>query len=82
MNWQERGACRGLPPELWDPLDGEETRVKGPKPRDHPRIQEALRHCAVCPVRSECLAWAVAGREQGVWGGEYLERDGRTNRAA
>jgi Transcription factor WhiB len=82
MSWQERGVCGGLPPELWDPLDSEETRLRGSKPLDHPRIREALRYCAVCPVRAQCLAWAVAGREQGVWGGRYLERDGRARRAA
>lgn len=82
MNWQASGACRGWQPELWDPLDSDEVKQFGSCPVDHPRIREAMRHCAVCPVRSDCRAWAIAGKEQGVWGGLYLERDGRVRRAA
>ena len=41
-------------------------------PQDLERAKEL---CSLCPVRSECLAGALARREPwGVWGGEIVER--------
>jgi WhiB family redox-sensing transcriptional regulator len=38
-------------------------------------LEQAKRLCVDCPVRSECLAGAVARQEPwGVWGGEIFER--------
>lgn len=38
-------------------------------------LEEAKLRCAPCPLRSECLAGALARREPwGVWGGEIFER--------
>jgi Transcription factor WhiB len=54
-------ACHGADPELFFPEPG--------KP-DH----QAKAICAVCPVRAECLATALAnGERYGVWGGVNLE---------
>lgn len=58
--WRDRALCLGMSPDLWFP----ET---GPAPR-------ARRICAVCPVRAECLAFALAtGAEFGIWGGLNVE---------
>lgn len=63
--WQMRAACRGpqaavfFPPML-------------PERRDEKRFREASAKaiCAGCPVVEECLAYALAIREQhGIWGG-------------
>jgi WhiB family redox-sensing transcriptional regulator len=55
--WMERAACRGADPALFHPSRGEDTRP-------------AQRICASCPVRDECLEYAVANEErQGIWGG-------------
>ena len=48
--------CRGLDPELF--------YAEG-----NAAIADAKSHCAVCPVRPECLEWAISREEFGVWGG-------------
>jgi WhiB family redox-sensing transcriptional regulator len=66
MSWQERGRCRDLDPELFYPPLDAETRQQ----RDA-REEAAKAICASCPVRAECLAWALAADERlGVWGGK------------
>lgn len=37
---------------------------------------EALAYCNICPVRIECLDWALRNKERGTWGGtsEYQRR--------
>jgi hypothetical protein len=55
--WMERAACRGHPLELFFPAPGADTK-------------EAHLICASCPVRTECLEYAVADSElAGIWGG-------------
>jgi WhiB family transcriptional regulator, redox-sensing transcriptional regulator len=62
--WMIRGRCRAVDPALFFPSDGIGVEI-------------AQRVCADCPVRAECLEYALANRiEHGVWGG-YSER-GRT----
>ena len=63
--WQLRAACRGpesvmfFPPtyaERRDERDARESRAKG--------------ICAMCPVRRECLEYALRiGEQHGIWGG-------------
>lgn len=55
--WRDRARCRGMDPALFHPGRGEDTT-------------EPKRVCAGCPVRDECLAYALAnGEKLGVWGG-------------
>lgn len=55
--WRQRGACRGLEPDIFYPLDDEDA---GP----------AKAVCEGCPVRQPCLEFALETREaDGVWGG-------------
>lgn len=55
--WRSRAACAGVDPDIFFPRQGEPT-------------SEAQAVCCQCPVRVECLAWALVTREkQGVWGG-------------
>ena len=56
--WAAYGACRGADPGLFfAATDGGDTRT-------------AQRICAGCPVRDDCLDWALmAGVSYGVWGG-------------
>ena len=75
--WMDRAACQGMvrsadediffPPDL-DELGGNRgaaTRLAAT------REQQALAVCDRCPVQVECLAYAVATRQQhGVWGGK------------
>lgn len=62
--WQERGLCNQVDPELWFPEKGGSTR-------------EAKQICAGCPVRTECLDYALTHDERfGIWGG-LSERERR-----
>ncbi len=56
--WMTSALCAQVDPELFYPEKGGSTR-------------EAEQVCAACPVRAECLAYALAhGERFGVWGGE------------
>lgn len=55
--WQERALCRYVGSELFFPDKGES-----------PRLAKTV--CARCPVRAECLGYALThGERHGVWGG-------------
>jgi WhiB family transcriptional regulator, redox-sensing transcriptional regulator len=55
--WMIHGACRGASPTEFFPSDGL-------------GVEAAQRICATCPVRLECLEYALEHRiEHGVWGG-------------
>ena len=62
--WRQHGACRGLDPAIFYPLDDEDA-------------EPAKEVCAVCPVQAACLEHALATREkEGIWGGA-TERERR-----
>ncbi|MEW1616065.1 MULTISPECIES: WhiB family transcriptional regulator [Streptomyces] len=62
-SWQTRGTCHGM-----DTEDAE--AVFFPGPRDHEEIAEAKELCGWCPVRRECLDFALENAlKEGVWGG-------------
>jgi WhiB family redox-sensing transcriptional regulator len=55
--WTRDANCRGKDPDLFFPTRGERT-------------QPAKDICASCPVRLQCLEYALANQEGfGVWGG-------------
>ena len=54
--WMARAACREVDTAVFFPSRGEAT-------------DEARAVCAACPVRRECLAYAVESEEEGVWAG-------------
>lgn len=57
MPWVADAACRDADPEIF--FIG----------RGDPGV-EAKAYCAACPVRSECLDFAIDGGERhGIWGG-------------
>lgn len=60
--WATRGACRYSDPELFFPLTS-----AGPSAD---QVSRAKAVCASCPVRPECLEFALqSGQAFGVWGG-------------
>lgn len=74
LNWQQRAACRTEDPALFFGPSGER------QPEREVRERMAKFVCARCPVRTDCLDYAVARREEhGVWGGlsEDERRSGR-----
>ena len=59
--WMSQGARRGKDPELFFPIT-----ATGPSLR---QIIAAKAVCGQCAVRLMCLAYAIATRQAGVWGG-------------
>ena len=79
-SWQARAACRGPQAEVFFPpsrLERKEERLV--------RERHAKTICRTCPVRPDCLQYALRIREpHGIWGGlneaerkQLLERPGR-----
>ena len=70
-DWRNKAACKGLTEPLgydWFPARGryvttrQGSRTSGP-------TQSLLDICDKCPVKIECLHWAIAHNEPGIWGG-------------
>lgn len=63
-DWMDAGLCAQVDPEIFFPEKGGSTR-------------EPKQVCAQCPVRVECLDYALTHDERfGVWGG-LSERERR-----
>ncbi|NEY31118.1 WhiB family transcriptional regulator [Streptomyces sp. PRKS01-65] len=61
-NWREHAACRHEDPELFFPVG-----TSGPAAL---QTEQAKAVCRTCPVREQCLQWALeTGQSIGVWGG-------------
>ena len=74
LDWRARGACRRLSDaeDVFFGLDGESGKVTAR------REKQAKAVCAACPVRGECLNYAVGRPEKyGTWGG--LNEDERSS---
>jgi WhiB family transcriptional regulator, redox-sensing transcriptional regulator len=60
--WWSLAACQSADPDLFFPISG-----AGPA---RVQVERAKAVCAGCPVRGDCLRYALAaGPLQGVWGG-------------
>ena len=75
-NWRDLAACRpGEPdayPEIFWPVG-----TDGPAKRQT-RAAKAI--CRGCPVRNDCLTWALENAEGGIWGGKTDEERRRMRR--
>jgi len=55
--WRELALCLGHDPDLWFPQESDGGI-------------NAIRICSGCPVRLDCLGWAIEHNERnGIWGG-------------
>lgn len=64
-SWELEAACRGANAPLFVPPIGYES-----KGRQRVRESAAKQICAQCPVRRECLEYALRVDESfGIWGG-------------
>jgi len=74
----DRGACRSAEPELFFPLSAAGPAVA--------QVAAAKAICRGCPVRAECLDYAMqTAQDHGIWGGtteeeRRLARRGQTAR--
>jgi WhiB family redox-sensing transcriptional regulator len=67
-SWKQAAACRGADPDIFYPV----------VPDD---VTEAMAFCSTCPVRNDCLDYALTNREdQGIWGGTTGDQRRRIRR--
>jgi len=61
-HWRILAACRSADPDLFFPISSSGSSLA--------QVAQAKAICAGCPVRRECLAFAVRTHQvHGVWGG-------------
>jgi WhiB family redox-sensing transcriptional regulator len=65
--WRDRAICIGKTDLMF-------SCTENPYPEE--RVAEAKELCSMCPVREDCLDFAIGLREEyGIWGGaDYQER--------
>ncbi|SKD93945.1 transcriptional regulator [Mycobacteroides abscessus subsp. massiliense] len=69
LGWQDQAACKGMPTDWWFPEQGASRECK-----------RAKAICHNCPVRTQCLEYAVSHQEQwGLWGELSLKDRRRWN---
>jgi WhiB family redox-sensing transcriptional regulator len=74
-DWRAAGACVTAEPDLFFPISTYAAGVR--------QAQRALRVCANCPVRRQCLEFAMrTGEKEGIWGGTTPEERVRLRRRA
>ena len=72
--WRHAAACRDTDPNLFFPAGTTGVAVE--------EIEAAKSLCQTCPVREQCLEFAmVANQEAGIWGG-MSEEERRKMRSA
>ncbi|TYC15506.1 WhiB family transcriptional regulator [Actinomadura syzygii] len=66
-HWSDHAICRGADPDLFFPIGYSAPVLKAQE-------DAAKAICANCPVKAECLSWALqVGEPDGVWGGTTPE---------
>lgn len=64
-SWQIKAACRGPHSEVFFPPSGSERKEER---LDRERAAKSI--CSTCPVRTDCLNYAMRIHEpHGIWGG-------------
>jgi WhiB family redox-sensing transcriptional regulator len=64
--WRGQAACSNLDPSIFFPVGHADTAGE--------EVAGAKRICDACPVKQECLAFAIGtNQEYGVWGGTTEE---------
>jgi WhiB family redox-sensing transcriptional regulator len=73
-NWRDDAACRDTDPDLFFPVGTTGLAVD--------QIASAKAVCASCPVRTECLDFALfTNQDSGVWGGTSEDERRKIRRA-
>ena len=77
--WQARALCRGPQAEMFFPPTHAERKEEKLQREDR-----AMEICRTCPVRPDCLEYAIRIREpHGIWGGlNEVERKQLADRRA
>jgi WhiB family transcriptional regulator, redox-sensing transcriptional regulator len=73
-NWRAASACLNADPDMFFPV-AVGTAASS-------QVSRALRMCQACPVKQQCLDFAVqSGEKEGIWGGTTPEERVRARRA-
>ena len=75
-DWMEDADCADVPMHLFFP---------GPGKQDTPETKQAMRICAGCQVREQCLAYAMSFPDRslpGIWGGTTERERSRMHHSA
>jgi WhiB family redox-sensing transcriptional regulator len=73
-DWQSQGACLHADPDVFFPISFGGASAT--------QIRTARAICSGCPVRSECIDFALEHREiQGIWGGTTDDERKKLRRA-
>jgi WhiB family redox-sensing transcriptional regulator len=74
-DWRADGACVTADPDLFFPISARAAGVQ--------QADRAVRICAACQVRPQCLEFAMRTAEtEGIWGGTTPEQRVRALRGA
>jgi WhiB family redox-sensing transcriptional regulator len=74
-DWRKQGACLSADPDLFFPISSRGVSAT--------QIDRAKRVCASCPVREQCLDFALSTQQQfGIWGGATEDERKRLTRRA
>lgn len=72
--WRESAACRFAEPKTFFPA--------GDSDADLETVKQAMAMCRTCPVREDCLLFALETKQvDGIWGGTTEEERRRLRRA-
>jgi WhiB family redox-sensing transcriptional regulator len=72
--WKERGACKGITEDSIFFPESSDSEWKA-------KQDKAISICQQCPVRIQCLEYAIQNNEPGVWGGTSERERRRIKRA-
>lgn len=76
--WQDLAACAGMDTDLFFPRENIGGSLAGRSiTGERERANTAKRVCADCPVRLECLEFAIDHDCTGIWGGMDVRERGR-----
>ena len=64
-SWMASGACHDIDPELFFPITVTGRAVR--------QVNSAKAVCGGCPVRKNCLSYALLTMPHGIWGGTTRE---------
>jgi WhiB family transcriptional regulator, redox-sensing transcriptional regulator len=75
VSWQARAACGDMAAQLFFGPDGERPQER------QIRKAKAAAVCALCPMRAQCLDYALRNSiKHGIWGGLNKEQRARERR--
>lgn len=68
--WMQEAACKEHPTSWWFPENSHD-----------PKTKQARSICKTCPVRIDCLDFALARNDEGIWAGYTMRQRRKLRRA-